>query len=59
MLERQGIFNYGTFDNKEEIYTPTHLYPAKSLQLNSSLCALATEIPDDILRAKQNDTPVP
>jgi len=52
MLERQGTFNYGTFEIKEEIYTPTHLYPTKSLQLNSSLCALATEIPDDILRAK-------
>jgi hypothetical protein len=43
----------------DEIYTPGHLYPAKSLKLGSSLCAVAAEIPEDVIRAKQNDTPVP
>lgn len=57
LLERQGIFNYGAADSQEEIYTPAHLYPTKPL--NSSLCALAAEIPDDILRAKESDTAVP
>lgn len=54
-FERQGVFAYRT--EEAPLFTPDPLQPNRPLLLNSSL--QGNDLPDDILRAKQNDTPVP
>jgi hypothetical protein len=55
----QDCINLNTEPPKpEELFTPTHLFPT-AVRSQTTLRALATDIPKDVIRAKESWTNLP